>query len=615
MNGKLYRILAMLMLVSLFLAACQPPAVQKYVETVVVTEKGETIVVTATPDPAALKAEAPKEPAKPVAAEKKAIRMNLGPGDIPTIDPALAQDNNSIQVLEETFVGLTRLEEEKILVVPGLASSWDVSPDGKTYKFHLRDNIPWVKYSANDGKVVKVQDCAGKDRMVTAQDLVYGALRTLAPDTASPYAYVLGFAVQGAADFNAGKSTDPASVGIKALDASTVEITFRNPAAYNLNIAGMWPAYPQPKWLIEGDECTDAKGDRWTETGLYQTYGPYAMKEWVHDSYLTLIKNPFWPVTDEIPMPKIDEITFTMLDDAPAFADYEAGKLDWVLRVPVADMDRVKADPVLSKQMKITPQFSTYFLGFNTKAPIVSDVRVRRALSLAIDRQSIIDNVTKANQEPAQWFCRPGLIGCPTMKTHPDLGVKYNPTEAKKLLDEYLKEKNLKAEDLDLTMMYNTNSSHQKTLEAVQQMWKDNLGVNVKLVNQEWKVYLETTKSKDTPQIFRLSWNLDYPDANNFARENFAKGGNTNPVDESGSVYGGVNWEDPKFEELVVKAAQESDPQKRIELYAEVEKVLVWDDAVIAPIYWFTNNQASKPNVIRTYSNTGAEHVEKWDMQ
>jgi oligopeptide transport system substrate-binding protein len=370
------------------------------------------------------------------------------------------------------------------------------------YTFTLSSDVPWVKWDGE--KVVKVQDCEGKDRMVKAQDFEYAILRTLKPETASPYAYVLSFVLAGAEAFNTGTVTDTATVGVKALDDTHLQLTFKEPAAYNASIAGMWTGYAEPKWLIEGDDCTQARGQRWIEPGFLQTYGPFTVKEWVHDASITLVKNPFWPGTDYIPVPKIDEIQLAMLDATAQLSEYEAGNLDATNGVPLADMDRILADPTLSKELSINPSLCTYYYGFNIKAPIVDDVRVRRALSMAVDRQGLIDNITKGGQVPAQWFARPGIAGAPTPQDHPDLGIKYDPAKAKEELDAYLKEKNLTADKLDLTLMFNTSSGHQKIAEFVQQQWKDNLGINAKLTNQEWKVYLVTTKSEQTPQVFRM---------------------------------------------------------------------------------------------------------------
>jgi oligopeptide transport system substrate-binding protein len=608
--------LGVLLVASMVLTACPPPAAPTQitvVETVVVEKTvvtqvevpGETkietkeIVVTATPEP---------KPAGP-----KVLRYTLGPGDVPTIDPGLATDTSSVQIDMATFVGLTRQNEITSLVEPGMATSWDISEDGLVYTFKLRNDVPWVKWDGE--QVVKVQTCPDadgntKDRMVTAQDFQYGMLRTLKPETASDYAYVLAFAIAGSDDFNAGTVTDTTTVGIKALDDTTLEVTFKEAAAYNAAIAGMWPAYAVPSWVIDGDDCTEARGDRWTEPGFFQSFGPFTLKDWVHDSTISIVKNPFWPGADNIPVPKIDEVTMSMLDGTAQLAEYEAGNLDVVIDPPLADMDRIKSDPVLSKEFSVSPSMCTYYYGFNTKAPFVDDARVRRALSMAIDRQSLIDNVTKGGQQPAQWFARPGLAGSPTPESHPDLGIKFDVAKANAELDAYLAEKGLTKDKLDITLMFNTSSGHQKIAEAIQQMWKDNLGVDIKVANQEWKVFLDTIRDPvNTPQIYRLGWCMDYADANNFDREVFAKGGSANPA-----KGGGVNWLNEDYEKLVVDAARELDPAKRVDLYAQAEEILVNTDAAIAPIYWYTNLDLTKPTVQRTYSVQGQEYFEKWDI-
>ena len=304
------------------------------------------------------------------------------------------------------------------------------------------------------------------------------------------------------------------------------------------------------------------------------------------------------------------QVQFVMLDAPAQMSEYEAGNLDVTNGVPLADMDRIKADPTLSKELSINPQQCTYYYGFNTKAPIVDDVRVRRALSMAIDRQSLIDNVTKGDQLPAQWFARPGQAGAPTIEGYPDLGIKTDIEGAKKELQSYLDEKGLTADKLDLTLMFNTSAGHQKIAEAIQQMWKDNLGLDVKVVNQEWKVYLVTTKDPQaTPQIFRMGWCMDYPDANNWDKDVAAFGGSQNPREG-----GGFNWKNDAYEKLVLDAAKELDPKKRTDMYAQAEDILVNKDAVMAPIYWYTTLALTKPNVTRTFSSSGHETYEKWDI-
>ncbi|MEP6987378.1 MAG: ABC transporter substrate-binding protein, partial [Chloroflexota bacterium] len=257
------------------------------------------------------------------AQDKKIITtgINMVGSDLETIDPGLAQTVSSVEAINELFVGLTSTNPKDNSLIPGIASSYDVSSDSLTFTFHLADNIPWVRYNKDTDAVEEVKDDKGAVRMVTAQDVVYGIVRGLDPKTASPYAYVYPDFIAGAGDFEAGKAT-AADVKVKAVDAKTVEITAPAAIGFAPFIYGLWTLRPVPQWAIE------ASGDKWTEAENINTYGPFALKEWAHDTGLTLIKNPFWPATADIPAPKVDEVVLRFLDPQQQYAEYQAGNMD-----------------------------------------------------------------------------------------------------------------------------------------------------------------------------------------------------------------------------------------------------------------------------------------------
>jgi oligopeptide transport system substrate-binding protein len=276
-----------------------------------------------------------------------------------------------------------------------------------------------------------------------------------------------------------------------------------------------------------------------------------------------------------------------------------------VSSVPSADADRVMADAKYKAMLSYVYNIGTEFYSFQTKRPPTDDVRVRQALSLAIDRESLVKNVNKGDGDVAPYYCNPGATGCPAPDKYPDLGVKYNPAKAKELMDAYLKEKGLTADKLEIVLMFNTSESHQKRAEAIQQMWKAALGVTVKLTNQERKVFLKQ-REEGLQNIYRSSWVQDYPDANNFMKDVFG--------DPKASYAAVVKWQNEKFQKLITDAARETDPVKRMAMYAEAEKILVVDDAVLTPLYWYRSAQLVQPYVKHPKSITGYEQYEKWDI-
>ena len=528
---------------------------------------------------------------------KSVVTAFLGPGDVPSIDPSIGTDTSSIEIVLNTYIGLTTQNEVTAELEPGVAHSWEV--DGTTYTFHLSEGIQWVTYDTEAGEVVAITDADGNPRYVNAHDVVYGWSRTLDPETGSDYAYVLADWVVGANDYNSGNADSFDAVGIRAIDDYTLEIDAVAANAFVPAIFGMWMAMPQLQEVVE------MYGDEWTEAGNYPSFGPFALKEWLHDESITLTANPFWAGNEWIPQAQIDTVTWLMLPSTAQLDAYEAGDLDVVTSVPLDAMDRIQADPVLSEELYIGYNTCSYYYGFNTAKEPLDNVHLRRALSFAIDRQSIVDNVTKGGQIPAQWFARPGLAAAPTLETNPDLGIWFDAEEAQAELALALEADGISdpSEWEQITLMHNTSEGHAKIAQAIQQMWSETLGINVEIANQEWATYLATVR-EDAPQIYRLGWCADYLDAHNYNSD----------VWRSTSSFNNTNWASEEYDNLVDTAVTLSDTEERRALYAEAENILVYEDAAISPIYWYTNVLLTKPDVSRTYSVLFQDRYEKWDI-
>ena len=517
----------------------------------------------------------------------KELNWNLAT-EPPTLDPALSTDAVSVQCNEAMFLGLTDFEDTTdAAVVPEIATKWSVTDDGLTWTFEMRDDIWWVQYDP-------ATQNTEKKRLVTAYDVEYGVKRTINPETASDYAY-MSYIIRNAEAVNTGESTDLNSIGVKAVDDYTVEFTLEQPAGYFPAIASMWINRPVPREVI------DEHGDLWTEPGNVWSNGPYVLDTWEHENRMVFVKNPYYYDAKNVSIERINCVM--VVEDSTAFAMYENGELD-VQNPPLEDMDRIKADPVLSKELYIGPRLCTYFYGFNTTKPPVDNVLVRKALSYAIDRQKLIDTVTKGNQLPAWSLACPGIFG--NVAGNEDFpGITFDPEKARELLAQagYPGGEGLP----ELTVIFNTSEGHQKIAEFIQAQWREHLGVDLKLTNQEFKVYLNTI-TEDAPPVYKSGWCTDYPDQNNWVLELFHPTRSANRSKWSGPAA-------DQFARLTEDGALESEPEKRKELYFEAEKILCVDEAVIAPIYYYTFVVCNKPYVERTYQLVSGQHWEKWKIK
>jgi oligopeptide transport system substrate-binding protein len=520
----------------------------------------------------------------------------MGASDIPTVDPALAEDVPSVQVIVELFPELVRVHEETSALQPGMAS-YEASEDGIVYTFSIVPEVPWVRYNADTGAVEQVMDESGNPRYVTANDFAYGILRTISPDVAGPYSYTIYPWIQGGLEYYNGE-IGAEEVGVKVIDEYTLEVTSTKSSVVTPYIFGMWPTVAQPQWAIE--EYTDF----WIDPANIQTYGPFALKEWVRGDggSLTMIKNPFWPGTDSIPQPALDEVVFRFLDEEPQLTEFEAGALH-VAEAPASAQDRIETDAALSAAYYSGPGTCSYYYGFNTEKAPFDDARVRRAFSMAIDRAAIVENVTQAGETPANFFLLPNLNAAPTAADYPDLGIYSDPEMALQLWNEYLTETGQTTDQFTPVLFHNENTLHASIAQAVQQMWAETLGVNVTIQTADFATYLDTRGNYD---VFRAGWCFDYPDSHNFM---YDANWHSDLLPENDT-----HWANEQYDALVDEALVTEDTEARRDLYAAAEQILVYEEAPIAPIYHYVTNDLTAPGVVRTHSLITREYYEKWDL-
>jgi oligopeptide transport system substrate-binding protein len=597
--------LAVAVIGSVLLSACAQPTPEVVTReiTKIVERGGETVVETqiveVTPEPTA----APEEPVT--------LTWNLG-NEPPQVDPALTTDNVSVQVDELLFLGLTDFDDETNEVIPELATEWEANEDGTVWTFHMRDDVPWVLHNPATGESEVVTDEEGNPIMVNAHDVEYAVKRTLNPETASDYAYVL-YIIEGAIEYNTGEETDPETVGVKALDDYTVEFTLHKPAGYFPGIASMWVARPVYQPVIE------EWGARWIEPGFIVTNGPYVMEEWAHQDHMTFVKNPHYYDAENVQIERVE--SYMIVEASTNLALYENNEIDTtsIGAVPLEEMDRLKEDPVLSEELHIEPDLCTYYYGFTNNKPPFDDPLVRKAFSAAINRVSLIENVTKGGQLPANTFAPDGIFG--NAAQDPEIAPwALDPEMGAEMAQEWLAEAGYPNGEgfPTVTLMHNTSEGHRAIAEAIQAMWRETLGVEVEVTNQEWGVYLETidhaTPLDQMPQIWRLGWCADYADENNWLHEVFNCEEGDNNLRRNCLDATCTEVEPSEFDELTAQAGGETDPEVRKELYREAERILSEEEAAYAPIYYYTGISLNKPWLDRSYQKLGGQHVDKWTI-
>lgn len=486
-----------------------------------------------------------------------------------TLDPAKATGMFEIHVLDSLFEGLVSFDAKTYKIVPGVASSWTVSKDNLVYTFELRPDAQW-----SDGTPL------------TAEDFVASWRRALDPELASEYAYQLYY-IKNGKPFNEGKVKDPNQLGIKAAGPHRLVVTLEHPCPFFLDLAGFQTLFPVPMHIVKN---YPKMSEQWTQNDMVSN-GPFRMSERRLNQHIKLVKNErYWDKKSV----NLEEIFIYPTENADTEEKtFISGKLDITATVPTLRIPvyaaKAKHDPA-SSTFRNNPVFATYFYRFNTKRKPTDDVRVRRALAMVIDRKEIVENVLRGGQMTATNLVPPGTAGYTygsgPFKDHVTPEVI---ADAKKLLAEagYPDGKGM----APVEILYNTRDDYKKTAVAIQQMWKKALGIEAKLFNQEWKVYLDN-QSKMNYTTLQARWIGDYMDANTYLGMFI-----TNGTDNF------TGWGNPRYDQLIKEAGMTVDAPKRIAMFKEAEKILL-DEMPIAPLYFGTTQRLVSPK-LRVASSDG----------
>lgn len=488
---------------------------------------------------------------------RKLMVWNVGNGAEPQdLDPQVVTGVPEHKILMGLFEGLVSEDPKDLHPVPGMADHWSISDDGLVYTFHIRDNAKWSNGDA-----------------ITAQDFVDSYKRMLTPAFAAEYSYLLWF-VKGAEDYNKGKTDDFSQVGFKATDPQTLQVTLKQPVPFLLRIiASHYAWYPVPTKVIAKFGGLTEKATPWTRPGNIVSNGPFQLKEWSPNQRIVLERNPhYWDAKTV----KLDQIRFFPTEDISTEERmFRTGQLDKTNELPNSKIDSYRREH--PESLRIEPWLGIYFYRINVTRPPLNDKRVRRALALAIDRESLVKNVTRGDQQPAYAVSYPGTAGY-TPKAH----LEGNIAEARRLLAEAGFPDGKGWPHVEL--LYNTSENHRAIAEAIQQMWRQNLNIDVQLTNQEWKVYLDSQDNMDY-WIERAGWIADYVDPNVFLE-----------IFTSDNLNNDTGWANPQYDKLYAQALAAKTEEERYAIYQKMDALLV-DELPIIPIYYYTRVYALNPKV------------------
>ncbi|ARP37746.1 ABC transporter substrate-binding protein [Vibrio syngnathi] len=490
--------------------------------------------------------------------------------EVATIDPHKSQGVPESHVIRDLLEGLVNQDGEGN-TIPGVAESWETT-DNKTFTFHLRKDAKW---SNGDP--------------VTAEDFVYSWKRAVDPATASPYAWYMEYTkMVNAKDIVAGKK-DKSELGVKAVDANTLVVELETAVPYFVMMMGHTTVKPVHKATVE------KFGDQWTKPGNFVGNGAFSVDQWVVNERLVLKRNDqYWNNDKTV----LNKVTFLPIENQVAEMNrFLSGEIDFTNELPTEHFKRLKKEH--AEDVSVAGNLCTYYYIFNTKKAPFDDVRVRKAISYAIDRDIVTGAILAQGQKPA-YFLTPEITAGfdPELPQYGTMSQKERNVEAARLLEEagYGKDN-----PLNFNLLYNTSENHKKIAVALGSMWKKTLGLKVTLENQEWKTYLSSKDSGDF-EVARAGWCGDYNEASSFLT-----------LMKSNNTTGGVHYDSAAYDQIIDKALNSTSEEERKALYLEAEALMA-NDMPIAPIYQYVKSRLLNPHVGGFPTNNAEDKIFSKDL-
>lgn len=471
------------------------------------------------------------------------------------LDPHIVTGVSEHNIISALLEGLVAEDPATLAPVPGTAERWEISPDGLRYTFFLRPDARW---SNGDP--------------VTAADFVFSYRRLLTPALGASYAYML-FCIRNAEAYNKGELTDFGQVGVKAIDEKTLEITLHAPVPYLLTLLNHYSWFPVHPPTILAHGGIGEIGTAWTAPGNFTGNGPFTLADWHAGKHIIVRKSQTYWDREQV---RLQAIHFYPIGDhAIEERAFRAGQLHITGTIPPDRIDYYREHrPDL---LRLEPYLGCYYYLFNTTRPPLDNPAVRRALALALDRDSITRHIIRGGETPAFNFTPPGTGGYTATNI-----LTGTADDARRLLAEagFPEGRGFPV----LTLLYNTADTHARIAEVVQQMWQRELGITIELVNMEWKVYIEQTQSGNY-DIARAGWIGDYLDPDTFLNLWVSGGGNNR-----------AGWSSPAYDALIREAAQMADNSRRYDLFQQAEGILM-REVPILPLYFYRSKSLVQPSV------------------